>query len=210
MFEYVIFHLLRGEFICRVTHPEAFDYLADEGRFHEADGYLGRIGRRIATTSQQGGYYLAFVRIGDTERKIIKGQYQEIKNILRPTLHFFQVIMRAMEREDLLLLGAVLEKAQIMSQIDRDDWLRNELQTVAALFGTTPDGSQRTMLDRLMRKLVDAGYLVQTDTERGLYRVTSKIEYLNTIIAFIIDNEEALKGEFGDDPEPPADGPTLL
>ncbi len=208
MFEHAIFLLLRGEFICRVAHPEAFDYLADADRFREADGYLGRIGRRIATTSQDGGYYLAFVRIGDTERKSIKAQYQEIKNTLRPTTHFFQAVMRAMEREDLLLVGSVLEKAQIMSQIDRDDWLRNELQTVATHFGTTPDGSQRTMLDRIMRKLAEAGYLVLSDADRGLYRVTAKIEYLNTVIEFLSNNEEALKGE-DDNPEP-ADGPTLL
>ncbi|MDK9702463.1 MAG: hypothetical protein OEL20_04935 [Sulfuritalea sp.] len=203
MFEHVVFLLLTGKFICRVTQPAAFDFLSDEDHFRHVEGYLAQIGRRLTRTTHESGYYLSFARIGDSERKVIKAAYQEIKTSLRPIVLFFQAVMRTTGREDLLMPGGLLEKSALMAQIDLDGWLRGELQSVAAYFRPHGgDGSHRAMLDRIIREMVDADYLVLSNAERGLYRVTAKIEYLTSIIQFITDTEDALKNDPDDDPLP--------
>lgn len=201
MFERVVLLLLSGQFICKVSHPGAFRFLEGDEDRAEVDRYLSRLGRRLARTAHQAGYYLAFIRAGVDEREAIRTQFAEIKGTLAPVVHFFQLVMRACEQEDLLMHGAIIESSTLMAHIDQDAGLRSELQTVATLFKTTAiDGAHRSILERILRKLRDGGYLTLVNAERGLYQVTSRIEYLLEIIRFLQDNDETVKRLVDEDP----------
>lgn len=194
MFERVIFLLLAGEFICKVSHPDEFRFLEREQERADVSSYLGRIHRRLAQTPHQSGYYLAFARIGDGEREAIKASFQDIKGALAPIVLFFQLVMRTTGREDLLMHGAILESSAIMSKIDQDAGLRNELQTVAVISrASSADGAHRSTFDKLLGKLRAQGYLTLVNSERGLYQVTSKVEYLLDVVRFLQENDQTLK-----------------
>jgi hypothetical protein len=193
-FESSVRLLLSGEFICSVSHPEEFRYLKDDGVRTEIDHYLLRIGRKLTTTSHGSGYFLAFTHCGEIERTAIKAQFTEIKGTLSAVATFFRLVMRATGREDLLMHGAMIESSVLMAQIDQDPALRNELQTVSNLFKQN-EGSNRQIFDRILGRLKNSGYLQLVNAERGLYQVTSKVEYLLDIIRFLQENDETLKGK---------------
>jgi hypothetical protein len=193
MFERTVFLLLQGEFICQVSHPDEFRFLEDEGSHDEVSRYLARLGRKVARTTHGAGFYLAFSHIGESERDAIKAHFNDFKGTIGPVVLFFQMVMRASGREDLLMPGAILESSAIMSSIDQDPGLRNELQNVALVSRATgADGAYRTMFDKLLTKLRAGGYLSVANAERGLYQVTSKLEYVLDVVRFLQENDPAL------------------
>lgn len=208
MFERVVFLLLEGAFICRVSHPEAFDFLNDEGNLSQVKDFFAKIGRRVAQTSKQSGFYLIFASYGEPERAAIRSNYADIKNNLIPVISFFNLVMRTTGQEDILMYGTAIEADTLIGKIDQDISLRNEMQSLGARFKTfSPDTTQRKLLDNIFKKLVSDGYLKLANPERSIYQVTSKIEYLLDVIKFIHETDETLK--IGDE-QPESETGTLL
>lgn len=198
MFERVVFCLLEGAFICRVLHPEMADFLSDEENLRAVDAFLGRLGRRVARTSRQTGFYLAFANYGDNERAKIRANYTDIKNSLGPVVSFFKMVIRITGHEELLMQGAIIEVDTLMGKIDRDASLRSELQSVGIRFKTSSDTSQRKQLESIIKRMVSDEYLVLVNPERMIYMVTAKIEYLLDVIAFIYAHDDAVKSDESD------------
>ena len=202
MFERTVMLLLAGEFICRVSHPQEYRHLEDEGHRQEINDFCARIGRCVIPTSHQSGFYLAYARCGEEERAAIRTYFGEIKANLAPVIGFFHTIIRATGQEDLLMHGAILESSAIMAQIDQDAGLRSELQIVATQFKSiSADGSHRSMFERVLKRMKDAGYLCLVNAERGLYQVTAKLEYLLEVVTFLQENDETMRGALDDEPE---------
>ena len=194
MFERVIFQLLEGTFICRVSHPDTFDFLCDENNLRTVEDFLAKIGRRIARTSKQSGFYLVFAAYGEQERAAIRSNYSDIKNNLIPVISFFNLVIRVTGQEEILMYGTAIEADTLIGKIDQDISLRNELQSLGTRFRTiSSDTSQRKLLDNIFKRLVNDGYLKLANPERAIYQVTSKIEYLLDVVKFIHETDETLK-----------------
>jgi len=192
MFERVIFLLLEGNFICHVSQPEAYSFLNDENNLKSVEDYLARIERRVARTSKQTGFYLAFAEYGDKERAKIRTSYADIKNSLGPVVAFFQAIIRATGQESLLMQGSIIEVDTLMGRIDQDASLRSELQSVGVRFKIAADASHRKMMEAILKRMVNDQYLILNNPERSIYLVTSKIEYLLDVIKFISETDETV------------------
>lgn len=54
MFEQTLTLLLAGEFVCAVRYPDACRFLEDEAQRRDAEAFLARLGRRLASTRQPG------------------------------------------------------------------------------------------------------------------------------------------------------------
>lgn len=200
MFERVIFQLLEGVFICRVSHPDTFDFLCEEDNLRSVEDFFAKIGRRVARTSKQSGFYLVFAAYGERERGAIRSNYSDIKNNLIPVISFFNLVIRTTRQEDILMYGSAIEADTLIGKIDQDISLRNELQSLGLRFkALSSDTTQRRLLDNIFKRLVNDGYLKLANPERAIYQVTSKIEYLLEVIKFIHETDETLK--VGDDPQ---------
>ncbi len=194
MFERVIFQLLEGAFICRVSNPDTFDFLCDEDNLRAVEDFLAKIGRRIVRTSKQSGFYLVFAAYGEQERAAIRSNYADIKNNLIPVISFFNLVIRVTGQENILMYDTAIEADTLMGKIDQDISLRNELQSLGTRFkAISSDTSQRKLLDNIFKRLVNDGYLKLANPERAIYQVTSKIEYLLDVIKFIHETDETLK-----------------
>ena len=194
MFERVIFQLLEGAFICRVSHPDTFDFLCDEDSLQSVEDFFAKIGRRVARTSKQSGFYLVFASYGERERAAIRSNYFDIKNNLIPVISFFNLVIRTTGQEDILMYCTAIEADTLIGKIDQDISLRNELQSLGSRFkASSADTTQRKLLDNIFKRLVNDGYLKLANPERAIYQVTSKIEYLLDVIKFIHETDETLK-----------------
>lgn len=191
MFERTLHLLLTGEFICDIRYQDAWHYLDQETHREEVNAFLGKLGRRLAHTRHGGAWFAAYQRIGEQERSGMREHFAEIKRNLRFMVMFFVHVMQAQRQDQFLAPGSLIEVNRLMANIVENPNLTRELQSMASLVkGTASDGTLRGMLDRLIRKLRDDGYLESVNSEREIYAVTGKIEYLQEVIDFLMAHHE--------------------
>lgn len=194
MFESIITRLLEGEFICRASYPDLFEHLKDESVRREVDGYLFRIGRRLASTPNAQAYYAAHASIGPRERAEVRTLFREVKHELKPVLGFLNLVMQTMNADKTLLAGDVIDFPTLLIKISESQHLGEALRSFAALgreYGSN-DPSQRAMLEKVLQQMAKSGYLI-ADRERDRYQVTGKIDYFYEIMDFLAENEEGIR-----------------
>lgn len=201
MFEVALTLLLSGEFICQVRYPEAFRFLEEAENREEAKAFLARLGRRLGKTRHGGAWYAVFDRVGPEERKGIRDEFAEIKHNLRLLVGFFVHVMQALRYEEFLAPGSIIEANRLIAAIDENPNLRSELQNLTNLGkGYAADGTLRGILDKLLKKMREEGYLVLANPEREIYEVTGKIEYLQEVVDFVMAYE-SIPDEAEEEPE---------
>lgn len=205
MFEQAMTLLLSGQFICAVSQPDAYRFLQEEANRKEVEAFLNRLGRRLVSTKHGGAWYVAFTRLDPEQRKGIREEYAEVKHNLRLVVGFFVHVMQALGREEFLAPGSVIETHRLIAAIDENPSLRNELQTLVNLGKASSDGTLRSALERLLKKMRDEGYLVLANPEREIYAVTGKVEYLQEVVDFLMVHESVQE----DVEEPPETGSLL-
>lgn len=194
MFENTVYLLLGGAFVCRVAHPESFEFLSNEDNLHDTEVFFSKIGRRVAKTSKDSGFFLVYSNYGDDTRAAIRAQYADVKNNIKPIVDFFNLVLRITGQEDILMAGTAIGADTLIGKIDQDMSLRSALQSLGTLFNvSSQDATQRKVLDNVLKRMVANGYLKMANQERAIYQVTAKIEFLLDVIAFIHASDETMK-----------------
>ena len=193
MFKRIVPTLLSGAFVCPVAYREEHTYLVDAANLAAVDDYLGKIGYRVTKTRHGGAFFATHVELGGKEeRRDARELFTHIKHTLRPLVHFIEMVMRAMQSDEFLFAGAVIEANKLMAAIDSNPSFRNDLQSLATqLKGVSADGSDRGRLDKVMRRLRDDGYLVLSNPDREIYQVTGKIEFILEVIEYLMEHQGA-------------------
>lgn len=189
MFEQVARALLAGEFVCPISHRDEFHFLSDEGHRQDIVVYLGRIGLKLIGTRHGGAFYAAHTVVGGPERRAAKEVFGDVRQSLRPIVSFLTLIIHALNSDDAVIAGTVLETNRLMGSVDANPSLRNELQTLAAQLKLSGDGTDRVRLERVLKTFKDRGYLCLVNSEREIYQITGKIEYLFEVIDFLMEYE---------------------
>jgi hypothetical protein len=201
MFETLIIKLLEGQFICNASYPDLFEYLRNEGVRREVDGYLSRIGRRLASTPNTQAYYAAHASIGPQERTEIRSLFREIKYDLKPVLGFLNLTMQATNADKTLYAGDVIDFPAVLMRISENPHLGEALRGFSSLGKEySSDSSQRAMLDKVLQQMAKAGYLIP-DRERDRFQVTGKIDYFYEVMDFLAENEENIQDDTDKEPE---------
>ncbi len=188
VFSQVVNTLLTNTFVCSVTYYDEYQYLKNRNNFELVERYLSQIQLRISSTEDQDVFFLAYEDIHPNAKKAAKDVFSDIKQNLRPCIEFIELIMR-MQQCDHLITGSVIEAHKLMSQIDTNPSFREQLQTLGRELKFSSDGTDRTRLDKLLKFMKDRGYIVLSNAEREIYKVTGKIEYLHDVIQFLTEHE---------------------
>src|SRR5574338_230163 len=203
VFSEVTRRLLEGAFICNTAYPDLFTYLTDEATRREVDGFLGRMGLRLAATPHGEAFYAAHARLGSAERADIRSLFREIKYEVRPVLAFLNLVMQATHADTSLCAGDTISFPALLHSVSDNAHLDELLRTFASLgaeFGAA-DANSRSILDKVLQRLARAGYLV-ADRERDRYQVTGKIDYFYEVLDFLAENEADIQDTTDSDPEP--------
>ena len=188
MFKQVISLLLSGEFICPFTHQDAYTYLGQPNHQTDINAWIEKMDLKLATTRHEAAFFCTTVNPDSDDKKAIRENFRQIKQTLRPLVSFLELLMRITQRDDILSAGTLLEANVIMHTIDTNPSLRNELQSLCNLTNITAE-SDRKRLDKLLKYIEKEGYLVLVNSEREIYRMTGKIDYLMEVIAFLMEHE---------------------
>ncbi len=189
MFNQVVQSLLAGEFICQVSDHAGFTYLSDQRSYDEVNDYVGRIGLHLARTRQGGALFLAHNADEGVDRKAAKDVFTEIKQSLRPLVSFLDMVMRVMQNDNLMVVGTPIEVNKMMGAIDANPSFRNDLQTLASQLKIQADGTDRNRLEKVLKNFRDKGYLRLSNTEREIYQITGKIEFVQEAIEFLMEHD---------------------
>jgi biotin operon repressor len=193
MFKNIILLLLSGEFLCNVSRPDEFSFLQDEATRLDVDAYLARIGRRLGLTRNGVAFYAAHASIGAEERTEARIVFKEIKRDLRPIVKFLNLVMQAQRSDMTLFAGDSLRYHELLTRIRESSHLTDELSSFAKLGNEYASSSETVpgILDKILQRLAKNGYLV-ADRERDRYTLTGKIDYLQEVIDFLLENEEEI------------------
>ena len=189
MFDRVVQSLLSGQFVCPVSDHEGFSFLSEPESHKSVNDYIGKIGLHLAGTRYGGAYFAAHNVIGGAERKAAREVFTDIKQTLRPLVSFLDLVMRAMQSDDLLAVGTPIEVNKLMAAIDANPSFRNDLQTLAGQLKVQADGTDRTRLEKVLRSFQDKGYLLLSNPEREIYQITGKIEFIQEAIEFLMEHD---------------------
>lgn len=194
MFEKVLPLLLRGEFICHVSYPEAYEYLSHAKHIQEVQKYLAKIGLDLQQTEQKSAFYVVYQQLDEANRKATKDEFTLIKQQLRPLVQFMALLLRVTNNEEVLATGAFIKKHQLMAKIDDNHDLSLQLTDIANQFSQL-DKTTSGRLDRLLKLLEKHGYLKLKNAETETYYMTGKIEYLQQVIDYLMEHEGIVEVE---------------
>ncbi|UYV19723.1 hypothetical protein K1Y77_03320 [Halomonas qaidamensis] len=182
--------LLAGEFVCAVSDDNAFRHLTNEETRDAIDDYLRPLNRRLASNDEGSVYFLAWRQLNETAREQLSRQLSDTVNSLLPLLEWLQLVQEALGRDTLAAPGDVLKPAEFSAKCEDNQSLRERLERLAtdSFFGSQSDQLD-AQVKQLFKRLKEHGYLLQPHTERQVFVVTGKIDYLIEVVRFIRDEE---------------------
>jgi len=182
--------LLAGEFVCAVSDDNAFRHLANEETRDAIDDYLRPLNRRLASNDEGSVYFLAWRQLNEAAREQLSRQLSDTVNSLLPLLEWLQLVQEALGRDTLAAPGDVLKPAEFSAKCEDNQSLRERLERLATdnFFGSQSDQLD-AQVKQLFKRLKEHGYLLQPHTERQVFVVTGKIDYLIEVVRFIRDEE---------------------
>lgn len=196
MFNQVVTKLISGEFICAVSTPAEFQYLTDpvvrDGKTHAEDvaQYVKRIGRKLSNTDSGSAYYCTYLDIDDSGKKAAKVLFAKIKNDQRFMIDFLKLVMDATGNDYSVHHGEKFNMSKLMGQISQNPSLIDALRKVANLGkAVSTDGNDRSRLEKIVTKLRNDGYVEEMNKEQEIYQFTGKVEFLDDISKFLIEND---------------------
>lgn len=190
-FQQVVTHLLRGRFIHRTTTPELFDFMDEPGNRDEVDHYLSRLGLRAQATANNETWYAALRGLDERNRQAARDTAAQVKRELRHWVGFLKLTMSAIS-EPAPVAGSLLHAHRLSKAVHENLNLQETLRTLAQRLRSTADSSLQKLLDLVISWATreDQGLLELVDEERGIYRLTGKVDWvLDMILAF----EEAVE-----------------
>lgn len=182
--------LLAGEFVCPISDESGYRHLADEETREAIDAYLRPLNRRLASSEDGSVYFLAWRQLNDSARDQLSRQLGDTLNSLLPLLEWLQLVQEALGRDTLAAPGDVLKPAEFSAKCEDNQSLRERLERLAtdSFFGSQSDQLD-AQVKQVFKRLKEHGYLLQPHSERQVFVVTGKIDYLVDLVRFIRDEE---------------------
>ena len=191
MFKQVATRLLEGAFICESTAPEDFRWLNSDDNRATICEYLDKIGRHLAKTPNDQAYYVTWNRVGQNERAAVKGIFTEIKQTIRPLIHFIRLCMEVEKKDSSPIPSDRLEYTMLLKAVTENAHLFEVLREFGMMGKeyAVSDASAKGMLNKVIQQMEKRGYLILINPEQESYRFTGKLDYYYQIIDFLVENE---------------------
>jgi len=185
MFSDVTERLLAGEFICSISSQARFVWLQQHAS--EVDALLGQLKRKLASTSDEGAFYAAYVE-AEAPARVVRRQFEDYRDRLAPLVTVISTLMKFEQRDQTLVPGDIIRFGQLLEAIEANPTHREDLAKLAR-FGLFKVKREAThdQLSALLTSLCskDLGLLKLENSDTLIYRVTGRITHLYDVLAFI-------------------------
>jgi len=190
-FHLIVTCLLRGGFINRTANPELFDYLEEPANVDDINDFLGRLGLRALRTGSDETWFAALRRLDDTNRSAARETAVQAKRELRHWVGFLKLTMAALN-EPAPAAGALLHAHRLSQAVHENLNLQETLRTLCQRLRSTADASLQKMLESVINWAVrpEQGLLELIDEDKGIYRLTGKVDWVLDMILAIDESLE--------------------
>lgn len=184
--------LLSGAFICQISDEDAWRFLKTTSNAEKMETHLSLLNRTLATCAEGDVFFAAYQTLGDSERKVLATQFQEISSNLLPLIEWLVLVQQANGSDVPITQSSAIRLNELQSIIEDTPAFAEQLTKISRyrLFNSTSvttDGQ----IKQVFKRLTDLGYLLKPNPEKQIYLATGKIEYLYDVLKFI-DETEAL------------------
>jgi len=182
--------LLSGAFICQVSDEDAWRYLKTSGNSDKIETQLNMLNRTLASAAEGEVYYAAYQTLGDNERKVLTGQFQDISSHLVPLVEWLLLVQQASGTDVPVTQGTAIRLAEIQLTIEDTPAFAEQLAKIShyKLFGST-SVSVDGQIKQVFKRLTDLGYMLRPNQDKQIFIATGKVEYLYEVIKFIDETE---------------------
>lgn len=192
--------LMRGEMICPWRHPDLFHALLDDEAFRDELGdWFHKIDRRLARLQSGEGFYLAHMTLSTPVRAQARRQFAEISRDLQLIIGFLALLSDAAlvehNRSQALQAGQLLDLNALVALVNDSEELEQQLRQALQLLrrrGRPVQEENQARLKLLLDYFSESPYRWFTvhDRVRQRYQVTSEVDYLYDVLAFIAEHHE--------------------
>ena len=178
--------LLRGDFICAVTAPQAVQDLEDPASRAQIDAVLSVLNRYVACTGSGTVYFCSWQKIDKDERTMVRREFEQLRDQLRPVVEFVLLVMDADMRDSPLQAGERISEAECAVNIMQIINLRRSSEPVPQ--------QVHAMLD-LMQK---HGVIAEQNPGSRVFLTTGRLEYVYEVLEFINQHEQIYEAQTPD------------
>ncbi|GAA6184107.1 hypothetical protein [Aliiglaciecola sp. NS0011-25] len=182
--------LLSGAFICQVSDEDAWRFLKTSGNSDKIETQLNMLNRTLASAAEGDVFYAAYQTLGDNERKVLTGQFQDISSHLVPLVEWLLLVQQASGTDVPVTQGTAIRLAEIQLTIEDTPAFAEQLAKIShyKLFGST-SVSVDGQVKQVFKRLTDLGYMLRPNQDKQIFIATGKVEYLYEVIKFIDETE---------------------
>lgn len=190
-FQAIVTCLLRGGFINRTVNPELFDYLEEPDNVDGINDFLGRLGLRALRTGSGETWFAALRRLDDANRDAAREMAAQAKRELRHWVGFLKLTMAALH-EPAPSAGALLHTHRLNQAVHENLNLQETLRTICLRLRSPADASLQKMLGSVINWATrpEQGLLELIDEDKGIYRLTGKVDWVLDMILAIDESLE--------------------
>jgi hypothetical protein len=184
--------LLSGTFICQISDEDAWRFLKISGNAEKIESHLTMLNRTLATCAEGDVFFAAYQTLGNSERKVLATQFQEISSNLLPLVEWLVLVQQANGSDVPITQSSAIRLNELQSIIEDTPAFSEQLAKIShyRFFGSTSVSSDG-QIKQVFKRLTDLGYLLKPNPEKQIYLATGKVEYLYDVLKFI-DETEAL------------------
>ncbi|WAJ70456.1 condensin complex protein MksE [Catenovulum adriaticum] len=186
----VLERLLSGEFICRVSYEDGFEFLKNSQNAAQIEQQLNLLNRTLSTAVDDEVYFASYLSLADKECKVLERQFKEITSNLLPLTEWLLLVQESSGKDMPLTQGAAIRLNELQTTIEDTPALAEQLTKISAypLFNSTSktvDGQ----IKQVFKRLSELGYLQKPNPEKLIYIATGKLDYIYEVIRFIDETE---------------------
>ncbi|MFS1428060.1 condensin complex protein MksE [Vibrio splendidus] len=197
LFEKTATLLLSGAFICKVTEPEAHNYLNDESNQRSVESFVSQLGKTLKCSNNENCFYLAYCEINADNRNSVTKNLDTFRNSVRPAVEAIRIILDGLRSDMGLYEGQEIVEATIESYAENNDSCQERFrilsQSPLIKKGAKIKDNLHDQIMMVLTFLVREGYLVQPNKSRNIFLVTGKISFLIDYLDFINEHEQIIE-----------------
>jgi hypothetical protein len=185
-FQRLLTHLLRGGFVNRTVNPDLYEYLEDPANQDAVNDFLARLNLRAVRTGYGETWYAALRRLDEDSREAARATAAQAKRELRHWVGFLKLALAALN-EPAPSAGALLHGHRLSQAVHENLNLQETLRALAQRLRSTQEASLQKLLDSVLAWAArpDPGLIEAVDPDRGIYRLTGKVDWvMDMILAF--------------------------
>ncbi len=192
-FGHAVEMLLQGKLLCEVSDPESYLYLQSEAVLDTVNQYLSKLGRGVAMTKDQAGFYCVYLDVEDSAtRSKLTRQFSQLATRWEALLLWLRLTRQLSASSHPVGYKDTLKESELLASIEQSTSLQAELESIVNRFQIKGRSGPRNRLAELLKFLCVEGFLIELSP--SIYQGTARWSMLQDQMEFI-QNQDGIQIE---------------